>query len=380
MTCPDKRVLTALLSVALSGCGDSGGPSPPPLPITLPAGFTVEVFASGLQFPTSIAFPPDGSNRLFVNELQSGRVRIVQDGVLLPQPFAQVVTNTTGTFPVEGENGLLGIAVDPQYAINRYVYVTFATRTDTGTFATVARFTDVNNHGEDFTVLLDGIPSAPGHQIESLVFGPDGMLYVSTGDAFLADQAQDPDSFPGKILRMQPDGGLPGDNPFPGSYTYAYGFRNCFDLVFDAAGELFSTDNGPDRDDELNRIVAGGNYGWPVELGETTDPAYVTPLHVWSQIVAPGGMAFYTGTEFPAAFRGKLFVVLFGGTFSQGPSDRAKRVQVVDLTSTPPRLEDFAVYAFAGIGNPLDLAQGPDGSLFLSDIFQGRIYRITYTG
>ncbi|MGH2600400.1 MAG: hypothetical protein ACRDJ9_13570, partial [Dehalococcoidia bacterium] len=96
--------------------------------------------------------------------------------------------------------------------------------------------------------------------------------------------------------------------------------------------------------------------------------------------VAPGGMAFYTGTEFPAAFRGKLFVVLFGGTFSQGPSDRAKRVQVVDLSTTPPQFEDFAVYAFAGIGNPLDIVQGADGSLFLSDIFQGRIYRITYTG
>lgn len=364
--------------MAVSGCGDSGGPPQPPLPITLPAGFTAEVFATGLQFPTSIAFPPDGSNRLFVNELQSGRVRIVQDGVLLRQPFAQVVTNTTGTFPVEGENGLLGIAFDPQYEANHYVYVTYAMRTDTGTFGTVARFTDVSNRGEDFTVLLNGIPSAPGHQIESLAFGPDGMLYVSTGDAFLADQAQDPDSFPGKILRLRPDGGLPTDNPLPNSYTYAYGFRNCFDLVFNAAGELFSTDNGPERDDELNRIVAGGNYGWPVELGQTTDPAYVAPLHVWDQIVAPGGMAFYTGTQFPAAYRGKLFLMLFGDTFSTGPSDRAKRVQVVDLTSTPPQLEDFAVYAFAGIGNPLDIAQGPDGSLFLSDIFQGRIYRIRY--
>ena len=276
-------------------------------------------------------------------------------------------------------NGLLGIAFDPDYGVNRYVYVTYATRTDTGTFGTVARFTDVNNRGQDFTVLLDGVPSAPGHQIESLAFGPDGALYVSTGDAYLAGDVQNADSFVGKILRMHPDGSLPADNPFPGSYTYAYGFRNCFDLVFDVAGELFSADNGPDRDDELNRIVAGGNYGWPIQLGATTAPEFVAPLHVWNQIVAPGGMAFYTGTQFPAAFRGKLFVVLFGDTFSQGPSDRAKRVQLVDLAATPPSFVDFAVYAFAGIGNPVDVAQGPDGSLFLSDIFQGIMYRIRYT-
>jgi len=171
-------------------------------------------------------------------------------------------------------------------------------------------------------------------------------------------------------------------NPWGGipSTVFSFPYEDyCFDLVFDGAGALYTADNGPDRDDELNRVVAGGNYGWPMQLGATTAPEFVAPLHVWSRIVAPGGMAFYTGTQFPAAFRGKLFVVLFGDTFSQGPSDRAKRVQLVDLAATPPSFEDFAVYAFAGFGNPVDVAQGPDGSLFVSDIFQGIIYRIRYT-
>jgi glucose/arabinose dehydrogenase len=312
----------------------------PPLRITVPDGFTAETFASGLDLPTSIAFPPDGSNRLFVNELQTGRVRIVQDGVLLDEAFAQGETNTTGGFPVSGENGLLGIAFDQQFSVNRYVYVTYATRTDMGTFGTVARFTDVNNRGEDFTVLLGGVPSAPGHQIESLAFGPDGKLYLSTGDAFLVDEVQDTDTFVGKILRMDPDGSLPGDNPFPNSYTYAYGFRNCFDLVFDNEGELFSADNGPETSDEFNQIVAGGNYGWPIRLGETSASEFVAPLRVWPQIVSPAGMTFYQGTQFPSAFRGKLFLVLFGDTFSDGPSDRAKRVQVVDLDASPLLFED----------------------------------------
>lgn len=383
MTCSGSLRRAVLpLALAATGCG-TGDPPTAPAPkllINVPSGFVAEIFASGLALPTSIAFAPDGSNRLFVTELQSGKVRIVRDGVLLDQPFAQVETNTTGSFPVAGENGLLGIAFDPRYSVNRYVYVTYATRTSSGTFGTVARFTDLANRGADFTVLLEGVRSAPGHQIESLAFGPDGMLYVSTGDAFMADSAQDTDTPLGKILRMTPAGGRPADNPFRNSYTYAYGFRNCFDLAFDPAGELFAADNGPERDDELNRIVAGGNYGWPVRLGATSAPEFVAPVHVWDEIVAPGGMLFYQGTQFPAAFRGKLFLVLFGETYSRGPSNRAKRVQVVDLAATPPTFEDFAVYDFPDIGNPLDVAEGPDGSLFLSDIFQGRIFKISYRG
>ena len=379
MTRPHRYVVAVAHLLAASACDAPVDAPPQRLPIRLPTGFAAEVYAEGLDLPTSVAFPPDGSNRLFVNELQAGRVRIIQNGVLLDAPFATVPTNTTGTFPFNGENGLLGIAFDPDYGVNHYVYVTYATRTDSGTFGTVARFTDVDNRGQQFTVLLDGVPSAPGHQIESLAFGPDGALYVSTGDAYMEGDVQSTDSYVGKILRLNPDGGVPADNPFPGSYTYAYGFRNCFDLVFDSAGALFSTDNGPDRDDELNRIVAGGNYGWPAQLGATTDSALVAPFHVWQRIVAPSGMAFYTGTQFPAAFRGKLFVVLFGDTYSQGPSDLAKRVQVIDLATTPPSFAEFATYEFEGLGNPVDVTQGPDGSLFVSDIFQGRIYRISYT-
>ncbi len=370
----------AFAGMACNGMDEVPTLPPRPLRITVPQGFLAEIYTSGFDLPTSIAFPPDGSDRLFVNELQSGTVWIVVDGARLAEPFVQVLTNTTGGFPVDGENGLLGIAFDPEYATNRYVYFTYATRTDSGTFGSVARLTDVNNRGEDLTVLLEGIPSAPGHQIESLAFGPDDKLYVSTGDAFMEDQVQDTDTFLGKILRMNPDGSIPADNPFANSYTYAYGMRNGFDLVFDEAGNLYSTDNGPDHSDELNQIQEGGNYGWPMRLGYTSMPEFVTPLHVWTQIVAPGGMIVYRGTQFPAAYRGKLLLVLFGFTFTQGPSDRAKRVQMVDLSSAPPVFQDFAVYDFAGFGNPLDITEGPDGSIYLSDIFQGRIYRIRYTG
>ena len=376
--------LVTLLVWARCDSADDPAETPPPAPFspfTLPDGFAAEVFVEGLNLPTSIAFAPDGTDRLFINELQTGRIRIVESGVLRDEPFATLETNVSGGFPVAGENGLLGLAFDDQYATNGYVYVTYAVRSSDGNLGAIARFTDVNNRGEAFTILRDSIPAAPGHQIQSIASGPDGKVYVSIGDAYQDDEAQNIDSPLGKILRMNPDGSIPDDNPFPGSYTYAYGLRNSFDLAFNTAGDLFSADNGPEHNDEFNQIVAGGNYGWPRRLGEHPPAAgLIPPLHTWPQIVSPDGMLFYRGTQFPAAYRGKLFLVLFGPTFTQGPNPIGKRVQVVDVNTTPPTFEDFAVYTFTGTGNPLDIAEGPDGSLYLTDIFQGRIFRIWFGG
>ncbi len=131
----------------------------------------------------------------------------------------------------------------------------------------------------------------------------------------------------------------------------------------------------------MNRIVARGKYGWPIQLGKhKPDAVFINPLHTWRKIVSPAGMVFYQGTQFPAAYRGKLFLVLFGSTFSKGPSSISKRVQVVDLNAMPPTFEDFAVYTFTGTGNILDITEGPDGSLYLTEIFQGKIFRISFGG
>ncbi|GIV61722.1 MAG: oxidoreductase [Rhodothermaceae bacterium] len=379
---PPRSVLFCLL-VILAACGEEPLvlDDEPTYPISVPPGFRVEVVAEGLHLPTSLAFAPDGSGRLFVNELQTGHIRVIRDDVLLPEPFAEIATNVSGGFPVAGENGLIGLAFDPAFEDNGYVYVTYAVREADGTNrGAVARFRDDGGRGTDFTVLLDGIPAAPGHQIQSLAFGPDGKLYVSVGDAYLQEAAQDTSALTGKILRLNPDGSIPPDNPFPGQAAYAIGLRNSFDLAFDAAGNLFSADNGPSFHDELNRIEAGGNYGWPFALGPAGDPRFIDPLHTWTEIVSPNGLTFYRGTAFPPAYRGRLFVVLFGDTFSEGPSPRAKRLVAIDVTANPPVIEDFAVYAFPGQGNPLDVVEGPDGHVYFTDIFQGRVYRIRYTG
>ncbi len=382
-------IFVATAVIALLGCETTSEPDPSPHPnptlaISTADGFTVDVFADELDLPTSMAFPPDGSERLFVNELQTGRVIVFDEGNRLEDPFVQLETNVSGGFPVQGENGLLGIAFDPDYDANRYVYFTYAYRTDDATLGRVVRYTDSGNRGTDRTVLLDDVPCAPGHQIESLAFGPDDKLYVSVGDAYLDDRAQDSTDVLGKILRMNRDGSVPDDNPFPDSYVYAVGFRNCFDLVFLPNGDLVTTCNGPEHNDEMEVVERGANYGWPFWTGMGHTEGYVDPIHVWSSVVSPTGMLVYQGTQFPERYRGKMLQVLFGSTHSQGPSSVAKRVQIVDVagsgTQATAGFEDLLVYQFEDRGNPLDVVEGPDGSVYLSDVFKGRIYRIRYTG
>lgn len=398
MKYPLPVILCAIFSLLFLSCGSSTEAEveepEEKINIDVPEGFTVDLFAENLDLPTSIAFPPDGSNRMFVNELQSGRIWIYEDGEKLSEPFVDIETNVSGGFPVDGENGLLGLTFDPNYVVNGYVYVTYAKRNESGeNIATVARFTDVNNKGDKYKELLTGLPSKPGHQIENLVFGPDDMLYVSIGDAYEDEKAQDLNEFHGKIIRMTRDGEVPDDNPYVNNpdvenkFVYASGFRNAYDLVFRDNGDLLTTDNGPGSRDEFNVVLPGENYGWPVALGDTgnTESKFADPTYVWEQITSPTGMHFYKGDQFPQKYRGKLFQVLFGRTHETEFNDdtKAKRVQVVHLTgeglNTEAEFEDFAVFRFGNIiNNPLGITEGPDGSLYVSDIFQGKVFRIRY--
>jgi quinoprotein glucose dehydrogenase len=353
--------------------------------ITVPDGFCVELFSDDISLPTSMEFPPDGSDRLFVNELQSGKIWIYENGQKLSTPFTDLTLNIEGGFPVQGENGLLGLEFDPNYASNGYVYVTFAARVNGSEIASVARFTDVNNTGENFTVLLTGLPSAKSHQIENLRFGPDGMLCVSVGDAYEEEKVQNLDQFHGKILRMTPEGNVPADNPFgPDNYTYAVGFRNAFDLHFRENGDMLICDNGPIGMDRFMVVESGGNYGWPEELGFHDNPEFINPVHVWTETVSPMGMLTYKGTQFPDQYRGKIFHVLFGYTYSEGPNVNGKRIQVVSLdgsgSETEAVFEDFAVWNFDDQSpiNPVDITEGPGGSLYVGDIFQNSICAIEF--
>lgn len=240
--------------------------------------------AEGLAFPTNMVVRPDGS--VLFTEKDTGRIRIMSpDGEVLPVPLAAL--NVTGG----GETGLLGIAVDPASPAWLYVYYSDA-RSGMNRIARL-RLSAAGTAAGPPQVLLDTVPTTNGyHNGGDITFGPDGELYVVVGEAHEDSRAQDPSDLGGKVLRMEPDGSVPADNPVPGSYVWSLGHRNSFGLCFDeATGDLWETENGPDSFDEVNRIESGANYGWPEQLGPGGEPSFTDPELAFEQVIVPTGCA-----------------------------------------------------------------------------------------
>ncbi len=245
-----------------------------------------------------MAFLPDG--RLLFTEKETGALRIVAGrAAARPSPVA--------TFPVDGEaeRGLLGIAVDPDFERDPWIYVAYS---DEATGRNVIDRVRIEGGTAGETErLLVGLPSSAGyHNGGDLVFGSDGMLYATLGEAHDPARAQDADDLGGKVVRLRPDGSIPEDNPFgPGNPVWSMGHRNSFGLCVDPSdGTLWSTENGPDRDDEINRIDGGGNYGWPavtgmLDPGAGIDNVFVDPIAVFSDPVALTGCAVVDGDVWP---------------------------------------------------------------------------------
>ena len=323
---------------------------------TSPEDVRVDVVARGLQIPWAIDFAPDG--RIFLTE-RPGRIRVIRDGELQSEPWAQI--------PVahEGEGGLLGLALDPNFAENGFVYVYYTYREGTRLWNRVARLTDREGRGEDLVVILDRIPGSTIHDGGRIRFGPDGKLYVTTGDANVPASAQDLTSLAGKILRLNPDGSIPTDNPFPNSPVWSYGHRNPQGLAWHpVTGALFSTEHGPSGlppnccHDEVNVIEPGQNYGWPSVFGIRGDPRFVDPiLESGSDTWAPSGAAFYSGDRLPESWRGRFFFAALRGQHLGRVTVRSSDLRSVE------RFEKLFVGEF---GRLRDVVQGPDGFLYVT--------------
>lgn len=345
-----KRLRHAMIIVALlatvGGAARAG---------TLPEGFEESLVVDGLDTPTAMAFAPD--DRIFVAQ-KGGRVRIVADGVLRPNPFLTVAVSTGF------EHGLGGIVLDPAFADNRHLYVYYSppTRTTNRLSRFTASATDpfVVEPGSE-RILIDDIPGSTGfHNGGALHFGPDGMLYVGTGDSGLTALPQNLGSLAGKILRIDPASHpdlIPLDNPFVGTAgargeIWALGVRNPFTAAFDpATGLLYVNDVGSSSFEEINDVRRGRNYGWAAVEGPTTNPAYTNAIysypHAGSGAAVTGGV-FYSGRQFPSAYHGKYLFADYVRRFIRvlDPADHS----VVDfVTGAPP---------------VLDLDVGPDGSLY----------------
>lgn len=316
----------------------------------------LELVAANLNFPVSFAFAPNG--QIFYNELRTGRIRLARGNLVLREPMAEVAVVTGG------ERGLIGLALHPGFPNPPWLYVYHTTRTGLRTENRVTRLTLTNAGGPVVlpgataaTPVLTGIPAGSRHNGGILGF-QNGHLFITTGDSGRAELAQDPESLAGKVLRITADGAVPADNPFPGSPVYTLGHRNVFGLAFQPrSGRPYITKNGTDRDDEINRLVPGGNYGWPVVLGPTDDPRFVPPLLTFTPNIAPTGAVFYTGRRYGRAARGALFF----GDWLTGTLRR--------LVLAPPsyvrvlRLDAVAKTAPTGI---LAVVQGPDEFIYFS--------------
>jgi len=313
----------------------------------------VEVVATGLQAPWSLDFAPDG--RIFVTE-RPGRVRVIAGGRLQPEPWATVpVAEQPGS-----ESGLMGIALDPDFRSNGFVYVYYSYQDQGHLWNRLVRLVDRNGRGEVDRVLLDRIPGASIHDGGRVKFGPDGKLYLTVGDAAVGENAQNPNSLNGKILRLNPDGTVPPDNPFPGSPVYALGLRNPQGLAWHPlTRQLFASDHGPSGGppncchDELNLIEPGGNYGWPVVFGAGGAPRFTDPvLESGTETWAPSGIDFGTagpvrGVLFIAALRGQHLRAVWLGL----PGFRRVEAQQVLFQNEYGRLRDVVA--------------GPDGALYI---------------
>ena len=337
---------------------------------TLPEGFT-ETQISGLSSPTAMAIAPDG--RIFVCQ-QGGALRVIKNGALLPAPFMTLSVDPAG------ERGLLGIAFDPNFASNNFLYV-YYTVPSQPRHNRVSRFTangDVVVPGSESIILeLDNLSNATNHNGGALHFGLDGKLYIATGENANPSHAQSFANKLGKILRINSDGTVPADNPFLNQTTgsnraiWARGLRNPFTFAFQrGTGRMFINDVGQSAWEEINDGIAGSNYGWPATEGPTTNPSFRSPLFFYNHSFGPtGGCAITGGTfynpvtvNFPASFVGKYFFA--------------------DLCSGWIRVFDpgtGTASGFAtGISQPVDLKVGADGSLYYLSIGTGSVFRVRF--
>ena len=338
---------------------------------TLPPGFT-ETSIGGLSNPTAMEIAPDG--RIFVCQ-QGGSLRVIKNGVLLPTPFITLSVDPNG------ERGLLGIAFDPNFASNNFLYL-YYTVASTPRHNRVSRFTangDVVVPGSERSILeLDNLSTATNHNGGAIHFGPDGKLYVAVGENANPANAQTFGNMLGKVLRINSDGTIPADNPFFNTATgnnrsiWALGLRNPFTFAFQpGTGRLFINDVGQSAWEEINDGIAGSNYGWPNSEGPTSNPAFRSPLfayeHGFSSTTgcAIAGGAFYnpTSAQFPPSFIGKYFFA--------------------DLCSNWIRVFDPATGTASGfatnVPSPVDLKVDADGSLYYLARGAGAVVRVQFT-
>jgi len=350
--------LTSLLGLLALSCGHSPDTAAGEVQESVgkEAAFKIETVVGGLQVPWSIVWTPDG-RMLFTERL--GRVRVFANGQLQSQPLF-----TVPDVEPTGESGLMSIALHPKFAANRLLYLSYAYK-GIGQRVRIVQYRDGEGGFTDRKVIVDDIPAAQFHAGCRLRFGPDGKLYITTGDATQRALAQQLNSLAGKTLRVNDDGTIPSDNPFIGQQNarpeiWSYGHRNSQGMDWQPGSNLmFQTEHGPSGfdgpggGDEFNLVERGKNYGWPLIHHKATRESLESPLLEYTPACAPASGMFYQGSAFPQ-FRGNFFFGCLRGE---------RMIRVVLEGKRVVSQENLLVGKF---GRIRDVAEGPDGAIYFS--------------
>ena len=299
----------------------------------------VQVLAQNLDVPWAIDIAEDG--RLFFTE-RTGSVMVVdKNGSLLSDPVAYI------NVMQNGESGLLGLVLHPNFTENHLLYVYHTYSNNSAVLNKVLMLTENDNKIVESKVIIDNIPAAERNDGGRIKFGPDGKLYIATGDAQQPELAQDAGSLAGKILRLNSDGSIPEDNPFEGSPVYSYGHRNIQGLAWHPlSADLYASEHGPEGNDEINLIKPGSNYGWPIE--DCSAEKFEKPILCFNPAVAPAGMTFAALDRL--GYQNDILLATL----------KAQHIRLVDLES------DVESNILTGFGRIRDIVEAADGSLYVA--------------
>ena len=310
--------------------------------------YAIEIIAENLYVPWAIAISDHG--KLYFTE-RSGTIKTIENGKLNPQPLITF----SPPFISQGEGGLMGIALDPNHSQNHYIYVMYSYAEGNQIYNRVVRLIENNNTASIDRILIDRIPGGRFHNGGRLKIGPDGKLYVTTGDAGNPSLAQDPLSLAGKILRIERDGTIPSDNPLPDSLVYSLGHRNPQGLAWNSENVMYASEHGPSAHDEINIIVPGGNYGWPLVQGNDISEEFMShpPLiDSGDETWAPSGMTFLD----QGPWQNRLLIATLLG----------QQLLALSLDSTGRMINNVESYLSSDYGRLREVIQAKDGAIYLA--------------
>ncbi|MFD0870573.1 MULTISPECIES: PQQ-dependent sugar dehydrogenase [Paenibacillus] len=305
-----------------------------------------EIIAEQLNVPWEMVFTPEG-DILFTE--RPGQIRLIRQGKLVEDP----VFRFEEPFISKGEGGLLGLEIDPDYSNNGYLYAYHTYEENGRVMNRVLRLQQRESRIEVDKILIADIPGDTNHNGGRIKFGPDGLLYITTGERYEPQLAQDLQSLGGKILRIHPDGTIPESNPFSGSPVYSWGHRNAQGLAWHPdTGKLYSSEHGQTARDEINLIEPGKNYGWPVISGDQEQDGMVRPLlHSGDDTWAPSGMTFIS----QGPWKGRLLVANL----------RGMQILAVTWGADHTSIEHTSALFHHELGRIRNVTEGPDGSLYV---------------